>query len=910
MRRLCTLLLALGVTGAFAQNITGKVNDKEDGGLVGATVMLLNAADSVLSSFAVTDASGQFVIKKAFNGEYILQVNYVGYKAYSQNVKVQGQDVDLGTLNLEPDQLQELVVEGERVPIEMKKDTIEYNADAFRTQPNAVVEDLLKKLPGVEVDRDGTIKAQGETVNKVLVDGKEFFGNDPQMATKNLPADAVSKVQVFDRKSEFSQFSGIDDGNQEKTINLTLKDDKKQGTFGRVGGGAGTEETLRLDANVNQFRKDNQFSFIGKHNNINEQGFSIQDYIGFMGGLSNMSGGGGGTFNINSPIPLGNDISNGFVTTSVAGLNYNRDFSEKSELQSNYLFSRINNIQRIRTRTSDFRAANGRETDQTSRSESVANMHQLSLNYKHKVSSSADLQVRNTLSVNTGEQDGFSDFNTQGVVNTSGESLNESMSDRLNLTSRLIYRQRLGKPGRTLVAETRITQNNSDAQGDLENRTFDQNGVLIEERLQETLNTTKGTTLGGELAYTEPIGSKTFVEARYEIESTKDEEDRQVFDVSSGSRELDESLSQLFNRSLTANRAGGSFNYVQDNFRFTFGTLYQFSNLTGEVAGTDVLQRQFNAALPYIRTNYEFTRSIRLGFNYNTSLQIPSVRQLQPVLDNSNPFNLYEGNPNLKAPYVHTARVNFSLFDQFTSKSFFTFVSATVTANNIVISRNFDDATNVVTSRPVNSGSATNLTNYASFSGRIRFAKMRYTLSNRLSFGRGNAITNDELFSTRTRNNTLGLSLENAKKEKVDWLVGTRWTANATKSDDAQLANQNLSNTSYYSDVTWYFIKKWSLTSNFDVTLYSNEGIGGGNEVALWRASVQRDMLKNDRGQLKVSVFDILNQNLGVNQTTDLNFIQEQRIESLGRYVMVSFTYKLSNYQSSGGGMMFNSRRG
>jgi len=467
----------------------------------------------------------------------------------------------------------------------------------------------------------------------------------------------------------------------------------------------------------------------------------------------------------------------------------------------------------------------------------------------------------------------------------------------------------LENPGRTLVTEGRITRNDNETNGYNLNENYDENGILIAEINQDRINTGITTTLGADISFTEPIGTSQYLEARYERENTTDEDDRMVYDVSGGGRVLDDNLTQLYNRDFVANRMGGSYNYVKDKFRLTVGSLYQISNLRGQVVGTDALERGFDAPLPFIRTNYDFSNSIRLGFNYNTSLRIPTVRELQPVLDNSNQNNLYQGNPDLDAPYVHTARLNFNLFDQFTSKSFFTFVSATITQNNIVTAREFDDATNVVTSTPVNSGSAVTLTNYGSFSGRIRFAKMRYTVSNRVTHATGNAITNGDTFGTRTLNNTFGFNVENAKKEKIDWLVGTRFTTNATSSDDAQVANQNLSSTAYYSDITWYFAKKWSLTSLFDMTLYANDGgVGAGNEVALWRASVQRNVLKNDRGQFKLSVFDILNQNLGVSQTTNLNYIQEQQIQSLGRYVMLAFTYNLSNYQSGGGFQM--GRRG
>ncbi len=895
MKNLVIAILLLNSSLLFGQDITGTVKDNDEG-LIGATAMLLNASDSVIHSFAISDASGYFVIKKAFNGEYILQINFVGYNTYSKKVTVKGEDVNLGDILMETSHLEELVIEGERVPIEMKKDTIEYNAAAFKTEPNAVVEDLLKKLPGVEVERDGSIKAQGEDVNKVLVDGKEFFGDDPQMATKNLEADAVDKVQVFDKKSEFAEFSGIDDGNEEKTINIALKENRKQGTFGRVGAGGGTDETFRLDANINQFRKDNQFSLITKHNNINEQGFSIGDYISFMGGMSNL-GGGGGRFSINSSVPIGDDISSGFVTTSVAGVNFNRDFSEKSELQSNYLFSRINNIQNITSNTSYLDGL--QDVYQDAESESLANMHQLNLNYKSKLTDAADIQVKNIISFNSGETNGFSDTETEtpttSVENTHSES--ESTNEALNLNSRLIFRQRFTKPGRTFVAEGQIVRNENDAEGTLvrdgDNDTFDLD--------QETINESLVTTLGTKISFTEPLGKSKYLEARYEHENTVDEDDRLVYDVSSGSQVIDAQQTQLYTRDFISNTVGISLNHVKDKFKLTLGSNYQLGELSGEVSGDTPLKRNFNAGLPYFRTRYEFSNSMRISFNYNTRQQIPTIRQLQPILDLSSSSSQYNGNPDLKASYIHSARIHFNVFDQFTSKSFFTMLSTSITERNIVNSRERISGSNVQLLQPVNSGNSVTVTNYASFSGRIRFAKLQYNLSNRVSRNVGNTISESVTYETRSISNTLRISIENVKKEKMDWVVGVAMTGNRTKSDDTEAANQNLTNTAYYNDIVWYFAKKWSFTSNFDVTLYSDEGIGGGSEVALWKTSIQRDFLKNDRGQLKFTVFDVLDQNLGINQTANTILIQEQRIPSIGRYFMIGLMYKLSNYESKGG---------
>ncbi|MBK6993898.1 MAG: carboxypeptidase-like regulatory domain-containing protein [Lewinellaceae bacterium] len=324
----------------FSQNIhiEGQVADSSGIGLPAASVVLLEKKDSLFVLFGLTDEAGRFTLKRIEPGEYVLQISYLGYKNHWQALEIKaGQgNANLGKIVLEPSSmlLNDVEITADRVPLSMRKDTLEYNALAFKTQPGAVVEDLLKKLPGIQVQPDGTIKAQGKTVQNVLVEGKEFFGNDPKIATKNLPADAVNKVQVFDKKSESAEFTGIEDGRDERTINLKLKDGKKQGYFGKANIGAGTEGRYEGNFNLNRFGRRTQMSAIGMANNNNQQGFSFQDYINFMGGLGNfMSGGSGGgsmrlSFNIeDGGVPMGPMLDRGFTESWAGGANFNTDFS-------------------------------------------------------------------------------------------------------------------------------------------------------------------------------------------------------------------------------------------------------------------------------------------------------------------------------------------------------------------------------------------------------------------------------------------------------------------------------------------------------------------------------------------------------------------------------------------------------
>ena len=289
-----SILLVLGLLvclnpklSAQQSTISGVLADSLSEPLINGTIVLLHPQDSVMEYFAISDLKGNFKINAISKGNYILQASYVGYQSFYTNIEVDGSDRNIGVIVLEPEALylDGATVTADRIPIQIKKDTIEYDAESFRTQPNDVVEDLLKKLPGVEVEKDGTIRAQGQEVEGITVDGKEFFGTDPKIASQNLPADAIDKVQVFDRKSDVAEFTGVDDGQRNKSINLKLKDDKKKGVFGNVTAGYGTDDRYQGKATINRFNKKSQLSFLGRANNINEQGFSFEDYINFSGGL-------------------------------------------------------------------------------------------------------------------------------------------------------------------------------------------------------------------------------------------------------------------------------------------------------------------------------------------------------------------------------------------------------------------------------------------------------------------------------------------------------------------------------------------------------------------------------------------------------------------------------------------------
>ena len=434
--------LAFAMTSlAFGQatkiNINGLLLNESDEPLVGATVVLLQASDSVLKSFGMTNSKGEFILRRVEAGEFIIQASFLGFAKHSKalTVSTNNGDMNVGTIKLKEAEttLDEVKIEGERTPIFFKKDTVEYNADAFKTQPNATVEDLLKKLPGVEVEDDGTVKAQGEEVQRVLVDGKEFFGRDPQMATKNLPADVVNRVQVFDKQSEMAEFTGVDDGEEEKTINLELKEDKKKGYFGRAAFGAGPRENLDGDYdfdrfegkfNVNKFTKKLQLSAIGTGNNVNQQGFSVRDYVNFMGGMQGMMrrGGGDGGFRIGGRqwgLPISDGRSNGFVDTYSGGLNMNYDFNKKTKLSISYFYNNITNnteqdIYTLRSIARRNQPVQRQEELEDSRNTNKSGSHRINFRFDTEIDSFKQITIQGS----AGIRDGLSTSQSFSQINS------------------------------------------------------------------------------------------------------------------------------------------------------------------------------------------------------------------------------------------------------------------------------------------------------------------------------------------------------------------------------------------------------------------------------------------------------------------------------------------------------------
>ena len=926
-------------TQLFSQKstITGAVVDTNGMGLPFATISLLQAQDSVLASFATTSEGGRFEIKRVPVGSYFLQVSFVGFETKWQPVAIEtpGQELKMGQIKLRPanELLSEVEVKAEHVPLRMNRDTLEYNADAFKVQPGSVVEDLLKKLPGVEVERDGSIKAQGEQVQNVLVDGKEFFGNDPKIATKNLPANAVDKVQVYDKKSDMAEFTGIEDGRDAKTINLELKDGKKNGYFGNASAGGGAmqtqEDELAYDRyegkfNINRFSKKSQLSAIGMLNNINQQGFSFDEYIRFMGGLSSfMSGGGGGgggrmrlSFDpMSMGIPMQNGgLDQGFTTTSAVGLNLNHEFNKKTELNASYFYSDIENeLDRIATKENLIGENIFSSEDHEERISKNRN-HRLNATLRHEIDSFQNIILRANGGFNNAKLGSVGTGRTFGV---NGLLQNESLrdyganSDNFSFRSDFTYRRKFRKKGRAFFASVSWGTEEEDRNGSLKSDNFFyENGQVVEEENtnQNQVFADDANTYGINFTYTEPIGKSKKKKSQYVAftasrQNFNNKTRKEFFDLENGGEVFNSELSNRYNREYIYDRGGLNLMLNRKKYNLTFGAEMQHSRLNGELLDENMLlKNDFTFFLPSMYLNYDLGTAKHFNVEYMTSVREPSLEQLQPLVDNSDPLNIYSGNPDLQPEYMHLLEGSFMLFDQFTFTSLFANISGSYTKDRITNASSVDSLFRQFI-QPVNVAHDYNLRGGFQFSTPIRPIKTNIKLSYGANWNKGILFVNGIENDVGRQRHSVRLSLDNRKKEKIDLTVGGRISFNKTGYSVSENLNQNYIDRNFYTDLIVTPTDKWEFSSSFDYTIYSAETFGDERAIPIWKASLTRYVLKNKRGRLSLTAFDILNKNIGINRNSQLNYVEEERVRSLGRHIMLNFAYSISGFKKDSGGI-------
>lgn len=916
-------VLSIGLT-AFTQtvNVKGKVVDGFDQSTMpGATVMLLHPKDSTFYKFGITNTNGEFSIKGAEAGSYIFQISFIGYASYYKNVEItsENKEIDYGTIEIETKKelIETFDVVEEMVPVIINGDTIEYNAAAFKVKPEDNVKDLLKQLPGVEVDKDGKVTAQGEEVKKVLIDGKSFFGDDTKLATENLPADMVKNVQVYDDNSEMSKITGIDDGDRTKTINLKIKKDRKKGLFGNVTGGGGltandwskVEDEKGLYSgkfNINKFKDDRQISTLGMINNTNEQGFSYRDYINFAGGASNVMKNGGSFRNLNntSGVPLNSNPNDGFANTSAIGFNWNEQLSKNINLATSYFYNEIN--KRIYRETDREYINDGQDNFNSLEKENQFELnknHRINIKYDQDIDSTQDLIIKGDFSYSEGNiksQSTNQTNNAEGDFLNSTNNNNQSIGTDFRGSGDLTYGKRFKKKGRSIVTQltlanstneksyfVRSENNFSDTLGNLYNATTNQT--------QDENNTNLN--YSGKVSFTEPLGKSKYIELSYLRRNNNYDYVKEFYDIIGPNSDVyNDNLSLDYNNTYVYDNYSTSFKLNTAKSNLSFGAATQRSNLDGEIKSTDfkLTRIQWNV-LPSLKWKYSFTKSSRLNFDYNTNVNEPSLQQLQPTIDNSNPLNIYEGNPNLKTEYLHSGTIRFMSFNQFSFTNVFAMLNASYTKNKITNSQTLNNQF-IQTTTPINVDKDIFLTGYFYFGTPVRPLKSKINIRLNSSYNRSILFINTTENNVDRVTNGVDFSIENRRKETVDMKVGTSVSHTTTQYSISNSLNQKYITNKVYAEFLIDFKKDWTFSTEADYTMYSGNQFANNPNIPIWKAYLSKSFLKGKSGLLKLSVYDIFNKNVGVNRTNNLNYIEDERVTTLSRYVLLSFTYKIRRF--------------
>ncbi len=875
-------------------------------------VVALSLRDSILTKYALTSGSGAFRLSRVPVGEYILQVTFIGYSMFREDISVTDGDVDVGALNLTlaPVGMDTLFVNPEQVPFVNRRDTLDYNVRAFPTRPNATVEDLLKRLPGIEVDADGSIKAQGEDVEKVLVGGKEFFGSDPTIATRNLPAEAVDRVQVYDKQSDMAEFTGIPDGEEVRVIDLELNEKAQDGFFGRLAGGLGADggaygvldsesgDEVRHNEtfSLNRFSPGTQLALVGSMNNTNEAAFSGADLKSFGGGGDAARGGSGG--------PVGGNRA-GFTESMALGLNASRDFGEKNWIRSSYFLSGLDNLKNAATQAQQLLGTDVSSLSNQTDNQTTDNItHKLDLNAQYTFSEGHDMRLRGGLISNSSTVENALLQETQtaeGQILNKAATTNAVDGSELAGNGRLTWRKKLDESGRTIVAEAWANLTRPNVFSDLISvtGTLDKLGDLrYHEVIQEQTRDGHRFGQGQRLSLTQPLGTRYVLELFGQRRAVDEDENKEVYDIRDAGPEFNDLLSSEFERTYTYYQGGLRFNRNRSDSWLVLGLQVQKSNLDGKILDRDeTIENGYTHVLPSLNYRYQFSPGNNLNFNYRATTREPTLTELQPFTDNSNPLSLYVGNPDLTPEYTHSLRGEYRYFDMFSFVNLFTYFNASYTTDDIVLSRTVDDD-GLQELSPINSGQSWTVNSGVNFGRPIRSLGARTQLDYSITYSKGSEFINQAENESRILSHSVNASLENRDKELFDIRAGARFSFNDVEYSLNKELNQDYVNSIYYASGSYYLGALWTLTSSLNYQVYDEEVFGPGQNVALLQASISR-LVMNERAEIALIGYDLLDQNQVVTFNSTSSFIQETRVESLGHYLILKFNYKLG---LSGGG--------
>jgi len=896
------LILSISSITSMAQHaINGKVEDKISNiPLTGVTINILNTKDSILLSTS-TNRLGIFSFKNIPHGRYSLRAINLGYQSFKLSIILSDKDIQID-IPMESGEiaLEEIEITGTPA-ISLRGDTTEFDAKRFSTREYADADELVAQIPGVELDEEGNVKAHGEEVTKIIVDGKEFFSTDPRIALKTLPAEIIDKIQLIDEKSEQARFSGFDDGERRKVINIVTKPDRKRGTFGKVSSGYGDENKFALNTSMNRFNGDEKIAVNLMANNVNETNFAEQGRGGSRRG--------------------NNNTDRGLSDTYAGAINYNNDFLDNAmDVSGDYNFHSsktsvisLSDIEYILGN----RANQSRSQDQSSlnqQTEHKANARvRWNINNKQRIDFAPNLSYR---SLGRSGSNHFSTFlNKNDLLNTSARQT-DSRNSNLNFGGRLTYMYRFKKPGRTISLSASGNKSTNDALGkNLALTEYYKDALLnrVDTNDNQSITNGYGSGFNNRLSFTENLSQRSRLQISYNIRNTLNYSDRETFEwlAETGQLgELNDRLSNEFRNDFNYHKGGLSFSYnKKDSLRFQIGLSYQHGvrNNDRTVPIHLVTQASFGSFHPEFSATYNISKERRLELNYNTTTNTPNINQLQDFINNQNELNIRNGNPYLNQEYNHQVKIQYKDVQRSTGQSFNSSIDFNYTNDKIVNSVLTTDTALVLFEDirlgaggqytvPINVDGAYGIRWTNSFGIPIKKWKLNLNLNNTTFYNSNFAVLNDQLvqgynYGVQQR---IGLNTNINKK----FVSGLNYRINLTLSENpmSRVAVYKLYSHTINHTLTYEFLG--SLIAHSNLLYIYNSGIleSPGTHTMLWNASLGTKFLRQKNAELSLKAFDIFNQaqNIG-RRVTDIA-ITDVTSNTLTRYFMLSLIYNLRNF--------------
>jgi hypothetical protein len=914
MTRLTLILLCLiaGISTSFAQqngSVKGLVTDTlNKQNLTNAVVAVLRAKDSVLVKFTRTNKEGSFDLPNLSAGKYIVMVTYPAYADYVDIINTTGGITDLGKVPVitKATLLQEVIVKQTIGSIRMKGDTTEYKADSFKVSANADVQELLRKMPGIQVNSKGEITAQGERVQKVLVDGEEFFSDDPAVVTKNLRADAVDKVQSFDKKSDQAVFTGIDDGQKIKTLNLTLKEDKKKGYFGKAEAGGDFDKYGYGKLLANSFKGKRKISGYLTTDNTKFESLNWNENQNY-GGNTNMTTevtDDGGIMMWGS----GDEFSwgTGFPRSITGGLHFSNKWNkDKHNSNNTYQYNQLDVSGINSNKTQNILPGADLISTSIQNQASSRKRNKLTSTYEWQIDSSSSLKItaRGSI-VNSNIASNYfgRTINSDSILLNQSNRLTSTVDENKTMNSTIFYRKRFKKAGRTISWNNEINYNDRADDGFLtaDNTFYDAFGNLVRRDLVDQQKTNKqiATTINSTINYTEPLWKNTFLVLNYKLSVSRNDAERNTFAKNAANNKYEnlvDTLSNHFIFNTTGHNGSVNIRYNVKKFNFSIGTglgtvNYRLNDLVKKTDRNVI----FNNFIPAVTFNYTPKQQRRFNFSYNGSTRNPSLSQIQPIIDNIDPLNLTIGNPNLKQSFVHQFNLGGSDYKVLKSRRISFNVNFSKTENAISNSSFVDNQ-----GRRINQ--AINVAGNYSLSGRVGYGfEIIPSFNVGLDIGprinqfanRVNGIDN----ITKNRSTDFSINMGYWGDKWINFYAyGSAVRNNSTTSIRPDISTKFWSYNAYAN--LQFKLKKIKTYIDFDLNanIYEKTAVfADQRDVYIVNASARKVISKNDQWEIKASVNDLFNQNLGINRNASSNFITETTNQTIQRYFLFSLIWNFS----------------